>query len=79
MKNGTECHLCHGLFWPGNRGAVKYDRRKQSKLKRAPHVGNGHTVCQAGQWLKFFGTETGERRQELPEYLQTGQGIPSHS
>lgn len=63
MTNSTECHLCHRLFWSGNRGTAEYDRRKQSLRKCALQR---DTVCQAGQRLKFFGrcTKTGERRRE---------------
>ena len=64
MINSTERHLCHRLFWSGNRGAIEHDRRKQSLRECPPQVGNVEAVRQAGHWLKFLdlGTQTRGKR-----------------
>ena len=50
--NGTEHILCHRLFRSGNRGAVEYDRRKQSLRECPPQVGNVEAVHQAwNSWV----------------------------
>lgn len=67
MKNSTDYHLCHRLFRSGNRGALECDRRKQSLRKCALQVGNGDTDCQAGQWLKFFGTQNRGKTTGTPQ------------
>lgn len=64
MINSTERHLCHRLFWSGNRGAIEYDRRKQSLRECPPQVGNVEAVRQAGHWLKLLDLGTQTRGKE---------------